>query len=149
MSLKYIYSPNSMQAYTAWDDLYAVDPEDFDDIILKYMEINYPSYDDDEFEYTIEQLMIWDLFGAPGISTAFVADLANKEPGEFTEPVQVDDVYYIFIVDSAEIPPEDEISDYYRMRYISEQKAYIFAEILMEMKNDANVQINEKGYINA
>ena len=125
MDFKYHSFSNMDEAFAFWSELTLLEPDDFDTdaptISLEEMRL------DPDFA----QIM-W--------------NLTDLQVGEFSEPLPVgEDTFYIFIVESLEMTPEEEISELYREEYIREQQVEVILELIDEWREAADIRINQRG----
>jgi hypothetical protein len=150
MQLKYVYAISSVQAREAHEELLAAAPEDVDAIILKYMGINYDDTDYAQDEYEVQYVPLADLAGSGMFEGEWLAAAAEMQVGDIMEPLDLgDSAWYVFVVDSVEIPTDAEVEEKLRGQLLSTQKTVVFLEKITELKNNADVRINEKGYLAA
>lgn len=157
MDFRVHISETMTAARIAWDDFAAADPEDFDEIIMRDMQlttgIDASEFDASEFEEafvpTVPTITLEDLRENPDISPSVVDYLTSLAVGEFSEPVQIaEDFIAIFIADSFYMPPDEEMAEVFREQYIRNQRIQIFSDVIEDWRGEADIQINQRG-INA
>jgi hypothetical protein len=154
MQLKWIETTNIIQAREAWERLSTAEPSAFDDIIRSYMNIDHEDCDHEdgeECEYDeVPIVSLRNLNMSNEFDSAFIAEMSNRQAGEFSEPITLDDIYwYVFIVDSVEVPTDEEIEERYGEAFDYESKLVLMTDILADLKRNARIQLNEKGILAA
>ena len=143
MDFRVHISETMNEAMIAWDDFASVDPEEFDDIILRDMQIATGS---DISELEVPTVTLEELRGNPDLSPGVVDYLTSLAVGEFSEPVQLDDDFFaIFIADSFFMPPDEEMAEIFREQYIRSQRIQIFSGVIEEWREEADIRVNQRG----
>jgi len=143
MEFKYHHSTTMDAAFTVWGEFSEVDPEDFDDIILRDFQLE-TGLDIDDLD--VPTISLEELRTDPAYAQVNINNLAALEVGGFSEPIPVgEDSFFIFIPTSVERTPEAEIAEIYREDYIEMLQADIVWEKIEEWREAADIQINERG----
>ena len=143
MELKYHYSSSMEAAQAAWDEFDSVTPEYFDEIILRDLQFQ---TDLDVSEIEIPIVTLDNLRSDASFSQLDIDYLSTLGVGEFSAPIQVaEQSFVIFVVESVDIPSDDEIGELFREDYIWQERTQIFADIIEEWRESTNIIINQRG----
>ena len=155
MDFRYHFSESMNAARIAWDDLVAADPEEWDDIITRDMQLDdvmggleIEGLDMEgieiEIPVTIPTVTLNDL--RHDLDPQTIDRLIALNVGDFTEPMQLGEGFYvIFIADSYFVPTDDEIAEIFREDYIFQQRIQIFTDVMNGWREAADIRINERG----
>jgi len=143
MEFKYHHATNMDDSFAVWAELLELEPEDFDDIILRdlQLETGLAIADLEVPTITLEEMRVDPAFAQ--VSTHSLIDL---EIGEISQPIPAgEDSFFIFIVTSAEMTPEEEIAEIYREEHIQQLSVEIILEKIEEWREAADIHINQRG----
>lgn len=72
--------------------------------------------------------------------------LTTLPVGYISEPIQVDEeTFFVFHVDSIEVPTDEEISDIFRESYEMHERWSMFSDVVDEWREATDIQINQRG----
>jgi hypothetical protein len=146
MELKFIEVFAMEDSLQLVEELTAAGPEGIDGIIMREMLANNPwmeELEDDELE--IPTVWLHDLRQDPEFDPMVLMQLASLEEGEVSEPMLLGHDFVIFIANSVEVPPEEEIEAVFREQFIQQQREMMFFQVLGEWHDAADIRINERG----
>jgi len=134
MDFKYHHFSNMDDAFATWGEFLAVESADeIDEIILRDL-------------HEIPTISLAEMRQDPTFAQVNFSSLTELGVGEFSEPIPVgEDEFFIFIVESAEMTPEEEIAEVYREEYIRDQQVQIIIDLLEQWEEAADIRINQKG----
>jgi len=134
MNFRYHRSSSMDEAFEVWGEFLARESDDeFDEIILR--DLN-----------EIPTITLAEMRQDPVYAQVNVNSLAELGVGEFSEPIPVgEDAFYIFIVDFAEMTPEEDIEEIYREEYVRERQVEIIIDLLEAWEEAADIRINQRG----
>jgi len=134
MDFKYHHFSNMDDAFATWGEFFAVEsPDEIDEIILRDL-------------HEIPTISLAEMRQDPTFAQVNFSSLTELGVGEFSEPIPVgEDEFFIFIVESAEMTPEEEIAEVYREEYIRDQQVQIIIDLLEQWEEAADIRINQKG----
>ncbi|MCL2399901.1 MAG: hypothetical protein FWC91_09205 [Defluviitaleaceae bacterium] len=145
MDFRFHVSPHMDDAEAIRAELYAADPADIDTILLR--ELQQFAMDFEE-EPEVDRITMEDM-RMMGLDQFILMELANLQPGDISEPFQMDETTVIvFIVDSLHVPSDAEIEANFRESFIWEQRTEMFADLLEVWREEADIRMNYRG-INA
>lgn len=146
MDFRIHISDSDHAAWTTWDDLHAVDPEEWDDVLLREMSLA-TGFDIADLE--VQRVTLSELREEQHFDWAVVERAFTIAEGEFSEPIQVaPETWLIFIADSFYSPSDYEIQESFRERFEIHQRLMEFSGIMQSWREAADIRVNPRG-INA
>ena len=145
MDFRFHISLHLDEAESVRTELVAADPADIDDVLLRAMR-EAGMMLEGEIE-DVERITMADM-RMMGLDQFVLMELANLQEGDISEPLEMDGVYVIFIVDSKFEPTPEVVESNFRERFTWEQRTEIFVDLLETWREEADIRMNPRG-INA
>ena len=143
MNFRYHISDSMIAARIAQDDLFAVGPDGFDEIIIRDMAL---VTGQDEADIEVPTITLAELRQVADISFTAVNDIISLEAGQLSDPIQLDEnTYMVLIVDFVNIPADEEIEEIFLEQYTRQQRVMIFSDIVEGWREVADIRINQRG----
>ena len=143
MNFKFHRSSDMDTSFAVWGEFADLETDDeFDEIILRDLQLE-TGLNINDLE--VPTISLDEMRHDPDFAQA-IWHLTDLNVGEFSQPIPIgEDSFYIFIVESMEMTPEEEISEIYREEYIREQQVQIIVDLLEEWREAADIRINQRG----
>ena len=138
-------------AMAAFDELIATASiEEMEEIILRHtifgeqaLDVELDSLDIPGME--VQRLSLGQLAMDHTINPSIIMGLAGLQEGQVFEPVMIGESIVVFVAESVTEPPMDELEADFRSSFISDRRIEAFTDVVQEWRENADIQLNQRG----